>query len=242
MQYSNVLIKSLGDNDDKIDLFPVDKPFINLKDNFKVLLCSDGLIIDKSYDYSYFLTEVINNSHDPKNAVNYLINWAYNSGSTDNISVAILQKQQKVSKQNKSSKKKSIGARIFIPLILLLVFLFAGAYYVRYEARTKKINDKTIVGSLWRGFGDEQLVNLNRDSVNIGKIEWRPYRLKPDVYYLLKIKDTLGKVVFNEKVNKTFFDLKKTPNLKKGLYVINLFVVTDDSLFESNDSLLLKVN
>lgn len=53
------------------------------------LLCSDGLIIDKTKDYSELLEEIIFNGKSLKKITKELITWALNNGSDDNISVVI---------------------------------------------------------------------------------------------------------------------------------------------------------
>ncbi len=88
-QYKNIVTKIIDGGLDKPDIFPesADYEILNIGDVF--LLCSDGLIIDKTKDYSELFEEIIFNSKSLKKIAKELIAWALNNGSDDNISVVI---------------------------------------------------------------------------------------------------------------------------------------------------------
>ena len=87
--YGNYVTRIIDGGADKPDIYPFDKPFEELQEGDVFLLCSDGLILDKSRDYSTFFVNTINKHNRLKKITNSLLKWAYNNGSDDNISIII---------------------------------------------------------------------------------------------------------------------------------------------------------
>jgi len=86
---SNALTRSLSSADTEADVYPGGNRRFTLEEGAVLLLCSDGLIIDKVGDVSQRLLKLVRKAGSPAKAANALIDWAYVNGSTDNISVIL---------------------------------------------------------------------------------------------------------------------------------------------------------
>jgi serine/threonine protein phosphatase PrpC len=86
---SNALTRSLSSADYEADIYPGDNRRFTLDEGAVLLLCSDGLIIDKVGDVSPQLLKLVRRAGSPAKAANALIDWAYVNGSSDNISVIL---------------------------------------------------------------------------------------------------------------------------------------------------------
>jgi len=88
-RYQNVVTRIIDGGFDKPDIFPMERGFYEFKGGDVLLLCSDGLIVDKMCDYTFFLKETLGKSHSLKRTARYLVEWALTNGSEDNISVVL---------------------------------------------------------------------------------------------------------------------------------------------------------
>jgi serine/threonine protein phosphatase PrpC len=86
---SNALTRSLSSADHEADIYPGGNCRYTLEEGAVLLLCSDGLIIDKIGDVSRQLLKLVRKAGSPAKAANALIDWAYVNGSSDNISVIL---------------------------------------------------------------------------------------------------------------------------------------------------------
>jgi len=255
-QYSNIITRSIAGSNDKIDIFPMDSDYLEIEDDFTFLLCTDGLILDKSYDYSYFLFDTIEKNATLEEAVTNLFNWAYDSGSTDNISIAIL--------KNKKSHKRItnvISPLIILSLFLILLMLGLTAYYYSGSefSKTKPVvthnsSGKQIVSNQdlktkeqWQGFKTTDTLNyyLKRNN-GLWSLDWNEYKGSLVAYILKVVNINDPKKVALELNNIkvahiTVGDLEDyKKQLKPGTYKIELFVKTNngDTLKASNNVIL----
>jgi PPM family protein phosphatase len=86
---SNALTRSLSGADHEADIYPGGNRRFTLEEGAALLLCSDGLIIDKIGDAGAQLLKLVRRAGSPAKAANALIDWAYVNGSSDNISVIL---------------------------------------------------------------------------------------------------------------------------------------------------------
>jgi PPM family protein phosphatase len=86
---TNALTRSLSGTDYQADIYPGGNRRFALEEGAALLLCSDGLIIDKVGDVSRQLLKLVRRAGSPAKAANALIDWAYVNGSSDNISVIL---------------------------------------------------------------------------------------------------------------------------------------------------------
>ncbi len=86
---SNALTRSLSGGGDEADIYPSQGGRFTLKEGDILMLCSDGLIVDKIGDISGSLLSLISRSDSPETAADVITQWAYTNGSTDNISAVV---------------------------------------------------------------------------------------------------------------------------------------------------------
>ncbi len=87
--YGHIITRSLNGENDKLDIFPSNTNYSIINNGELLLLCSDGLISNKTdTDNSNFQEIIIGNIDLLKTAEN-LISYAYAKGSTDNITVVL---------------------------------------------------------------------------------------------------------------------------------------------------------
>lgn len=88
-KYSHYLLKSLDGGKDEPDIFPADKPYEELKPGEGFLLCSDGLIIDKTNEDTENFRQYLLGTKTLNDAAKYLVSQAYQNGSSDNITIVL---------------------------------------------------------------------------------------------------------------------------------------------------------
>ena len=88
-QYKNIVTRIIDGGLDKPDIYPEEVEYEIIKRGDMFLLCSDGLIIDKTKDYSGFFKEIIYSKKSIKRTARELIKWALDNGSDDNISIVL---------------------------------------------------------------------------------------------------------------------------------------------------------
>ena len=106
-QYSHILNKAIDGGKDEPVIFPEEEPYVDLKEGDLFLLCSDGLIINKADDLSGTFRTFIQKSEEIKSMAGNLTSWAFENGSSDNITVLIasygsLKKVQAFDEENKT--------------------------------------------------------------------------------------------------------------------------------------------
>lgn len=88
-QYSNIVTKIIDGGSDIPDIYPSSENHLTLNEGDLFLLCSDGLIIDKTIEYSEFFEEMIYGDKSLAATLQNLVKWALENGSTDNISIVL---------------------------------------------------------------------------------------------------------------------------------------------------------
>ncbi len=144
---SHVLTHSLSGGDDTADLYPGGGSRFRKKEGEMLLLCSDGLIVDKIGNISDHLLEMMTGASSVAEAANRLVDWAYTNGSIDNISLLLcsFSDWEKTVEMNvpvvaARGKRRLV---IFIPVIIVCaaaatVFFFSG---IRNKASIFKQGD-----------------------------------------------------------------------------------------------------
>jgi protein phosphatase len=88
-QFGHVLNRSIQGNGDHPDLFPKRKKWFTLDEGDGFLLCSDGLILDKSADGEPGLGRQLREAPTLKQCAEAMVAGALASGSGDNITVIV---------------------------------------------------------------------------------------------------------------------------------------------------------
>ncbi|MCK4539509.1 MAG: serine/threonine-protein phosphatase [Candidatus Krumholzibacteria bacterium] len=87
---SHALTKSLSGGEDEADIYPGEGRRYTFRRNDKLVLCSDGLILDKIGDTGPEILRIVGEAGPHDEAAESLVNWAYENESADNISVIIV--------------------------------------------------------------------------------------------------------------------------------------------------------
>ncbi|MCP4550262.1 MAG: serine/threonine-protein phosphatase [bacterium] len=87
---SHALTKSLSGGEDEADIYPGEGRRYTLRSNDRLILCSDGLILDKIGDTGPEILRIMGEGGSYDETAESLVNWAYENGSSDNISVIIV--------------------------------------------------------------------------------------------------------------------------------------------------------
>jgi len=88
-KYRNIVTKIIDGGVDKPDIFPQSTDYETLNRGDLFLICSDGLIIDKTKDYTSIFETILRKNKSLKKTAKELIRWALDNGSDDNISVVL---------------------------------------------------------------------------------------------------------------------------------------------------------
>lgn len=105
---SNVITRSISGDGDQPDIFPLDKSYEKIQWDEGFLICSDGLIPEKSEDRTDWMAAIIAGNEKLENAAKQLVKKAYEMGSTDNISV-ILYEQMDFERQGLEDNDAALG-------------------------------------------------------------------------------------------------------------------------------------
>lgn len=88
-EMGHVITRSVSRQQSPIDLFPESDEHFSLKNGDALLLCSDGMIPEKTGGIESVLWSKIRDSISMDEALDQLIEWALEQGSSDNISVIL---------------------------------------------------------------------------------------------------------------------------------------------------------
>jgi len=139
--YSHYLTRSIDGGSDEPDIFPDVISYETLKDGDALLLCSDGLILDKVIGNDEKFKSYLLGTKKLKDAAENLVASAYNDGSNDNITIVLSsygklrRKKQKLKKYNyppvekKKAKRKSLLKRWFFWFFMLLIIALVVSWY-----------------------------------------------------------------------------------------------------------------
>ena len=88
---SNVITRSIGNDKDDPDIFPERKEFEILNPGEGLLICSDGLIPEKTIDDIAWLSDILLGTKNLRDAAQHMVSTSFENGSTDNISVVLFE-------------------------------------------------------------------------------------------------------------------------------------------------------
>ncbi len=131
-QLANVLTKVLDGSYSQADIYPWDAAYQTINDNTMWLICSDGLITNKQENHEDYLGKMIKRYPRLNILAENLTKQALEAGSTDNISIILIQAKDtressgsttRKIKPARSPKKKYQYLIIGILLILTIAFI-----------------------------------------------------------------------------------------------------------------------
>lgn len=88
-KYSHIVTRSVDGGGDQVDIFPKEEPFFLLQNGDILVLCTDGLIADKSKNWDAPFARFLRGTSSLKGAVEQMISHAFYDGSGDNITVVL---------------------------------------------------------------------------------------------------------------------------------------------------------
>lgn len=180
-QYSSFLTRSIDGGEDTPDIFPAENEYDVLLPGTAFLVCSDGLILDKSETDTSLLKELYLGTKSLKKAAENMISHAFQAGSSDNITVALFEYDAIPGKKNKrinykyppeeksptrkaptpkhSPMKMLIAATMLLFLVILTVII----------VKTSGFNIKSKL-CINEGFPSETQEKIGSDSTSIQKL------------------------------------------------------------------------
>jgi serine/threonine protein phosphatase PrpC len=87
--YGNIITRIVDGGNDTPDIYPLDNECNLLQEDDIFLLCSDGLIVDKTIDMGHFFSHIIKKNIPLSKISDNLVKWALENGSDDNISIVL---------------------------------------------------------------------------------------------------------------------------------------------------------
>ena len=182
-QYGHFITRALDGGSDTPDIYPNDHKYHTLKRGDAFLICSDGLITDKSdYDNKNFIKYLIG-TPSLEIAAKNMISEAYYEGSTDNISVVLVEygkikrKKIKIKKYpyppgddisyNKEKKSLNIKKFLYIYIIIITIaiaILGINIFNSNINKNEMRVHTKTHLNNQLK----------NKKKKNIKDIKWEP--------------------------------------------------------------------
>lgn len=148
--YGHYLTRSLDGGKDEADIFPDSEPYEKLEEGNALILCSDGLIINKTSRNEDFLINYLVGTKNLKEAAQNLVSFSYDQGSNDNITVvlAIKGKLKRVKTRIKKyrypptflPKNKTIENLLRTFLYILIPALILSIFFIYTEFFGNRIN------------------------------------------------------------------------------------------------------
>lgn len=88
-KYSHLLTRAIDGGNHEPDIYPEVMPFEYLKQGEAFVLCSDGMILDKSSACNINFKNFLIGTKKLKDAAEKLVSYAYSEGSDDNITIVL---------------------------------------------------------------------------------------------------------------------------------------------------------
>ena len=155
-KFGHVVTRSIEGGKEKPDIFPREGKCFTLEEGDGFLLCSDGLIIDKSADQESSLERLFRESASLKEAAERMISFALDAGSSDNVSVVLATRGDfpRVSgKEEESTPRQDTGAiQGALPAGSKRPNLFSRAFLSFIVVALVAL----VVLVVWRSFGQEE--------------------------------------------------------------------------------------
>ncbi len=147
-QYGHLLTRSIDGGKDRPDLFPLEKDYELLVESDVFLICSDGLITDKTSEDTSLFRNYILGTKSLRQAAESLVSMAYYQGSGDNISVVLAAygkpKRKKIPlvkypypPKDIPEQKRTPHLRLYLTGILIFILIILG--YLVYFTPKKSI-------------------------------------------------------------------------------------------------------
>lgn len=134
--YGHILTKAIDGGIDEPDIYPLDKEYEVLDQPVSFILCSDGLITDKSNSDERDFLAIYQQTETLEEISTKLISFAYENGSTDNTSVISIDFNGGITRKlnpinisdNQTCEEKSIIKKSYIVISVSLIVILLISY------------------------------------------------------------------------------------------------------------------
>jgi serine/threonine protein phosphatase PrpC len=179
-RFSHVVTRSIEGGKEKPDIFPADAKHFTLEEGDGFLLCSDGLIIDKSTDQAVSLERHFMESGSLKEAAARMVYSALDAGSSDNVSVVLAtwgvfsrtpgRAEEPAPRSGEEQNRSAMGASgKLTPRLVLACFALAMAVLVAFGA--------------WSAFGSGEVPDAVEEGETVAA--WQPFSAQASRTYRL---------------------------------------------------------
>jgi protein phosphatase len=192
-RYGHVVTRSIEGSKDEPDLFPAHDKWFTLKDGDGFLLCSDGLIIDKTADPESALARLFVETTSLGEAAQGMVTFALNAGSSDNISV-VLATWGEFQRTSAQTGEPAVGGReslapvdagtppwrkwcashtpTVISIVVLAVLALVLAFALRSFGQSEGESADSLTVSRWT---EESASPAAQSGVELSSPAWRPF-------------------------------------------------------------------
>ncbi len=122
-KFGKLLTKCIDGKGDTGDIYP-EKELFRMRPDDILISCSDGMIIDNGMMPTDYIKRIIEESKNITKAKDYLIKYAYEKGSRDNISVAIASKYYTPKFKNMMKSYMPVISFFLSSVISLIIFIY----------------------------------------------------------------------------------------------------------------------
>jgi len=122
-KYGKLLTKCIDGNNDEGDIYP-DDDLYRLSGNEILLSCSDGMLVENGMPAEEYIQRIVEESKNIEKAKDYLIKYAYDKGSRDNISVAIASKSYKPTYKTMVDQYLPVFSFFLSTVVSLIIFIY----------------------------------------------------------------------------------------------------------------------
>jgi PPM family protein phosphatase len=166
-RFSHLLTRCINGGMEMPDIFPVEKDCLTLQSPSGFILCSDGMILNKAENLNdYKLKEIFLGRDKLSGIAEKLINYAYSSGSGDNITAVVV-------RFGVNDKKERRKPKLFFFLLTVAVTLIA-LYYLFGDHGAFEMS------SLFNG--KRSLSASHPDNPRNVPLSWQPLDIADKVY------------------------------------------------------------
>jgi PPM family protein phosphatase len=193
LEKSNLITRSISGGNDVADIFPSNKEFEILGIGDIFLLCSDGMIDDKSDSTNIKISNYLIGSENIDKAAKYLISDAFQNGSSDNITALIAsygkfkKKKRKLvkwpyppndedknsiklkTKKSSSITRTSLQYILVAAIIVIILFVFSDSLKSTIKSFFTEDENKIQIDTITNdGSGNQNIEEI---------IDWKPFNL-----------------------------------------------------------------
>jgi PPM family protein phosphatase len=231
-RFSHLLTRCINGGMEMPDIFPVEEDCLTLQSPSGFILCSDGMILNKAENLSdHKLKEIFLGRDKLSGIAEKLINYAYSSGSRDNITAVVVKYGVTARKEKRIPKSVFYLFVVAIAVIALYylfgnhgVFKMSSLFNGKQNVSTRH-PDNHIKGPVsWQPLDITDKVYKSPSSY----LSWNPYPDKADLkaYYIM-VWDLSNKIIQKKRINRRHQYVQM--RILKSLYFSSKYYIRVDA-------------